>query len=124
MQCEYIFCLKLIIKLNIIDLNPMGKAKVKLPHQKITEFCKKNHIIRLSLFGSVLRDDFSNDSDIDFLVEFEPGKVPGLIRLCAMQRELSELLGGRKVDLRTPQELSKYFRDEVMAHAEVQYAAA
>ena len=102
----------------------MGKAKVNLPHQIITDFCKKNHIIRLSLFGSVLRNDFHLDSDIDFLVEFEPGKVPGLIRLCRMQRELSELLDGRKVDLRTPQELSKYFRDEVLAHAEVQYAAA
>ncbi len=102
----------------------MGKAKVNLPHQKITDFCKKNHIIRLSLFGSVLRDDFQMDSDIDFLVEFEPAKVPGLIRLCGMQRELSELLDGRKVDIRTPQELSKYFRDEVLAQAEVQYAAA
>jgi predicted nucleotidyltransferase len=102
----------------------MGKAKVNLPHQKITDFCKKNHIIRLSLFGSVLRDDFNKNSDIDFLVEFESGKVPGLIRLCGMQRELSELLGGRKVDLRTPQELSKYFRDDVLSQAEVQYAAA
>ena len=102
----------------------MGKAKVNLPHQIITDFCKKNHIVRLSLFGSVLRDDFQKDSDIDFLVEFEQGKVPGLIRFCRMQRELSELLDGRKVDLRTPQELSTYFRDEVLAQAEVQYAAA
>jgi hypothetical protein len=102
----------------------MGKTKVNLPHKKITDFCKKNHITRLSLFGSVLRDDFQMDSDIDFLVEFEPGKVPGFIGLCRMQRELSELLDGRKVDLRTPQELSKYFRDEVLAQAEVQYATA
>ena len=102
----------------------MGKARVNISHQKITAFCIQNHIIRLSLFGSVLRDDFQMDSDIDFLVEFEPAKVPGLIRLCRMQRELSELLDGRKVDLRTPQELSKYFRDEVLAQAEVQYAAA
>ena len=102
----------------------MRKAKVNIPNQKITDFCKKNHIMRLSLFGSVLRDDFQMDSDIDFLVGFEPGKVPGLIRLCRMQRELSELLDGRKVDLRTPQELSKYFRDDVLAKAEVQYAAA
>ena len=103
----------------------MEKAKkIDLPSHKIAEFCKKNHIVRLSLFGSVLRDDFQADSDIDFLVEFEPGNVPGLIGYCRMERELSELIGNRKVDLRTPQELSKYFRDEVLAQAEVQYAAA
>jgi len=73
--------------------------------------------------GSVLREDFRIDSDLDFLVEFKPGKVSGLIKLCRMQRELSEILNGRKVDLRTPQELSKYFRDEVLAQAEVQYAS-
>ena len=102
----------------------MKKAKIILPANKIAEFCKKNHITKLSLFGSVLRDDFESDSDIDFLVEFEPGKVPGLISYCRMERELSELLDNRKVDLRTPQELSKYFREEVLAKAEVQYAAA
>jgi predicted nucleotidyltransferase len=102
----------------------MKKSKISLPTQKIAEFCKKNHIAKLSLFGSVLRDDFQMDSDIDFLVEFEPGNVPGLIGYCRMERELSEILGNRKVDLRTPQELSKYFRGEVIAQAEVQYAAA
>ena len=102
----------------------MKKSKISLPTQKIAEFCKKNHIAKLSLFGSVLRDDFQMDSDIDFLVEFEPGKVPGLISYCRMERELSEILGNRKVDLRTPQELSKYFRGEVLAQAEVQYASA
>ncbi len=101
----------------------MGKTKLHLPEKKITDFCKKNYIIKLSLFGSVLREDFRIDSDLDFLVEFKPGKVPGLIKLCRMQRELSEILNGRKVDLRTPQELSKYFRDEVLAQAEVQYAS-
>ena len=101
----------------------MSNSKIKIPSEKIAEFCKKNHIRKLSLFGSVLRDDFSSDSDIDFLVEFEPGKVPGLIGLSRMERELSEILGGRKVDLRTPQDLSKYFREEVLARAEVQYAA-
>jgi predicted nucleotidyltransferase len=101
----------------------MSNSKIKIPGEKIAEFCKRNHIRKLSLFGSVLRDDFSSDSDIDFLVEFEPGKVPGLIGLSRMERELSEILGGRKVDLRTPQDLSKYFREEVLAHAEVQYAA-
>jgi predicted nucleotidyltransferase len=101
----------------------MSNSKIKISGEKIAEFCKRNHIHKLSLFGSVLRDDFSSDSDIDFLVEFEPGKVPGLIGLSRMERELSEILGGRKVDLRTPQDLSKYFREEVLAHAEVQYAA-
>jgi uncharacterized protein len=101
----------------------MSNPKIKIPGEKIAEFCKRNHIRKLSLFGSVLRDDFSSDSDIDFLVEFEPGKVPGLIGLSRMERELSETLGGRKVDLRTPEDLSKYFRKEVLARAEVQYAA-
>jgi len=102
----------------------MIKAKINLPSQKIAEFCKNNHIVKLSLFGSVLRDDFRNDSDIDFLVEFEPGKAPGLISYCRMERELAEIISYQKVDLRTPQELSKYFRDEVLAQAEVQYADA
>ena len=101
----------------------MPKAKITIPSEEIAEFCKKNHISKLSLFGSVLRDDFSSDSDIDFLVEFEVGKIPGLIGLSRMERELSEILSGRKVDLRTPQDLSKYFRQEVLARAEVQYAA-
>ena len=89
----------------------MVKAKIKLPSKKIAKFCKDNHIAKLSLFGSVLRDDFRMDSDIDFLVEFEPGRAPGLINYCRMERELSEILGYRNIDLRTPQELSKYFRD-------------
>ena len=100
----------------------MPKAKITIPSEEIAEFCKKNHISKLSLFGSVLRDDFSSDSDIDFLVEFEVGKIPGLIGLSRMERELSEILSGRKVDLRTPQDLSKYFREDVLARAEVQYA--
>ena len=102
----------------------MASLKIKIPNLKIAEFCKKNHIIKLSLYGSVLRDDFQTNSDIDILVEFEPGKAPGLISYSRMERELSELFGNRKVDLRTPQELSKYFRGEVLAQAEVQYAAA
>ena len=102
----------------------MTEAKINLPSQKIADFCKENHIAKLSLFGSVLRDDFRMDSDIDFLVEFEPGKAPGLISYCRMERELAEIIGCQKVDLRTPQELSKYFRDEVLAQAEVHYASA
>lgn len=101
----------------------MLNSKLELPKEKIAEFCKRNHIRKLSLFGSVLRDDFGPESDIDFLVEFEEGNIPGLIGLSRMERELSGILGGRKVDLRTPEDLSRYFRQEVLALAEVQYAA-
>lgn len=90
--------------------------------ERIAEFCERHHIRKLSLFGSVLREDFGPESDVDVLVEFEPGHVPGLIRLMDLEEELSGLFGGRKVDLRTPEDLSRYFRDEVAADAEVQYA--
>lgn len=99
----------------------MNRSKINLPEETISEFCRRNRISRLSLFGSVLREDFNEDSDIDVLVEFEPAHVPGFIRLAGMEMELSELLGGRKVDMRTPDELSRYFRSEVMASAETQY---
>ena len=94
---------------------------IDIPRDKIAEFCKRNHIRKLSLFGSVLRGDFYPDSDVDILVEFEPEHVPGYIRLAGMELELSEILGGRKVDINTPQCLSRYFRDEVLAGARVQY---
>jgi len=98
------------------------KSNIEIPESVITDFCRRNHIHRLSLFGSVLRSDFRPESDVDVLVEFEPGHVPGFIRLEGMERELSEILG-RKADMRTPEDLSRYFRDEVIAVAEVQYAA-
>jgi predicted nucleotidyltransferase len=98
----------------------MNRARVALPKEKISDFCKRNHIRKLSLFGSVLRDDFGPDSDIDVLVEFEPGHVPGFA-MVAMEDELSRLLG-RKVDLRTPYDLSRYFRDRVVKEARVEYA--
>jgi predicted nucleotidyltransferase len=98
------------------------QQNIEIRKKEIADFCRHHHISRLSLFGSVLRDDFRPTSDVDVLVEFEPGHVPGLFGLARMERELSALLGGRKVDLRTPQDLSRYFRDEVMATAEVQYA--
>ncbi len=88
---------------------------MKIPQDKISAFCKKHHILKLSLFGSVLRPEFRSDSDIDVLVEFEPGHVPGLA-FFAMADELSEILG-RKVDLNTPQCLSRYFRDKVLQEA-------
>jgi hypothetical protein len=93
---------------------------IHIPQAKIAEFCQRHHIRKLSLFGSVLRDDFRPDSDVDVLVEFELGKTPGLA-IVKMQQELSEMLNGKEVDLRTPQELSRYFRDRVMAEAVVQY---
>ncbi len=99
-----------------------AKSNIQLPPDKIAEFCKRNRIRRLALFGSALRSDFRSDSDIDLLVEFQPGPAPSLFDLARMERELSALLGGRKVDLRTPQELSRYFREEVLSSANVQYA--
>jgi len=93
-----------------------------IPKKLIEEFCRKHHIKKLSIFGSYLREDFGPESDIDFLVEFDPEHIPGLLRIAGMERELSELLDGRKVDLRTAQDLSRYFRDQVVASAEVQYA--
>ncbi len=92
---------------------------IEIDPEKIAAFCRRNHICRLAVFGSALREDFTPQSDVDLLVEFEPGHVPGLA-FFRMERELSGLLG-RKVDLNTPNFLSPYFRDEVLAEAEVQY---
>ena len=100
----------------------MAKARIDIPKDEIAEFCRRNHIRRLALFGSVLRDDFTPQSDVDVLVEFEPDARVGL-RFFALEEELAGILG-RKVDLNTPGFLSKYFRDEVIAEAEVQYDAA
>ncbi len=88
--------------------------------EKIAEFCRRNHIRKLAFFGSVLRDDFSPESDVDVLVEFEPEHMPGYIGLAGMENELSEIIG-RKVDMNTPNCLSRYFREEVIKAAEVQY---
>jgi uncharacterized protein len=89
---------------------------------EIAAFCRKHHIRKLAFFGSVLRRDFSPASDVDALAEFEPGHTPGL-DFFTMEAELSALLG-RKVDLNTPGSLNKYFRDQVVAEAEVQYVAS
>lgn len=98
----------------------MATVKISVPQEKIRRFCQRNHIRKLAFFGSVLRKDFRSDSDLDVLVEFEPGHVPGFA-FFALQDELSELLG-RPVDLHTPNFLSPYFREEVLADAQVQYA--
>ena len=101
----------------------MNRVHIDIPKEKISEFCRRNHIRKLSIFGSALRDDFRPDSDVDVLVEFELQHPVGLIRLARLEHEISELLG-RKVDLNTPGFLSRYFRKEVLQEAEVQYAAA
>ena len=93
-----------------------------VPEGRIVEFCRRNHIRRLCFFGSVLRDDFRPDSDVDVLVEFAPGRVPGLA-FFTMEEELSGILG-RKVDLNTPGFLSPYFRDEVLSEARVVHVEA
>src|SRR3990170_9062180 len=98
-----------------------GRAKINIPHNELEEFCKRHHILKLALFGSVLRDDFRPDSDVDVLVEFEATHLPGFITLAGMEIELGELIG-RKVNMNTPDCLSRYFRDEVIASAEIEYA--
>ena len=95
---------------------------IEIPEDALAEFCRRHHIGRLSLFGSILRDDFRPDSDIDVLVEFEPGHTPGFA-FFGMQEELSAILG-HQVDLNTPQCLSKYFREKVLGEAVIQYVAA
>jgi len=94
---------------------------LNIDHATLERFCQTNHIRRLSLFGSQLKGTARPDSDVDLLVEFEPGHTPGLLGVATMEIELTELLG-KKVDLRTAQDLSRYFRDEVMRTAQVQYA--
>ena len=96
--------------------------RIEIDRDSLAQFCRRSRIRCLALFGSVLRDDFGPGSDVDVLVEFEPETKIGLLGLAALEIELSALIG-RKVDLRTPAELSRYFRDEVIASAEVQYAA-
>ena len=96
-------------------------TQVSIPKEQLAAFCEGHGIKRLSVFGSALRPDFGPDSDIDLLVEFEPDRIPGLLGIAGMELELSELFGGRKVDLRTPGDLSRYFRDAVLEEAEVQY---
>lgn len=98
-------------------------SRLPLDHDALAQLCRRRGIRRLSLFGSVLKGTARPDSDVDLLAEFEPGTVPGLLGLAAIESELSELLGGRRVDLRTARELSRHFRQEVERTAEVQFAA-
>lgn len=93
-----------------------------IPEDSLTALCSKHHIKKLSLFGSALGDKFNENSDIDLLVEFEDGHAPGLLGLAGVEIELTKMLG-RRVDLRTPAELSRFFRDEVLSQARIEYAA-
>ncbi len=104
------------------DTMGLVDPRIAIDRQAVADFCRRHHIRRLALFGSVLRDDFRPDSDVDVLAEFEPGQVPGF-GFVAVEDELSALLG-RKVDLHTPASLSRYFRDRVVAEAQDQYVAA
>ena len=96
--------------------------QIDFSREELEAICRRRAVKRLALFGSVLRDDFRPDSDVDVLVEFEPGAEPGLFGLARMERELSGLFDGRKVDLRTVEDLSRYFRAEVLRDSEVLYA--
>jgi uncharacterized protein len=98
----------------------MTRHNIQIPAEEIARFCHRHHVRKFMLFGSVLRDDFRPDSDVDVLVEFEPAHTPGL-QFFSMQAELSRLLG-KNVDLNTPRCLSRFFRDEVLRGAEVLYA--
>ena len=94
---------------------------IPIDRAQIAAFCRRHRVGKLSVFGSVLRRDFGPESDVDVLVEFEPDSTPGMLRMAGLELELSELLG-RKVDLRTPAELGRYFREEIVRSSELQYA--
>ena len=97
-------------------------AAITVDKEKLAEFCRRHHIRRLSLFGSAVRDDFGPESDVDVLVEFEPGHTPGLA-VVDIEEELSELLGGRRVDMVNPKYLNRRLKSRVLEEAEMQYAA-
>ena len=98
------------------------RSNLRVPREVLIEFCRHNHIRKLSFFGSVLREDFGPESDVDVLVAFEPGHTPGFAFM-AIREERADIIG-HKVDLNTPQCLSIYYRDEVLREALVQYVAA
>ncbi|MGC9972208.1 MAG: nucleotidyltransferase domain-containing protein [Bryobacteraceae bacterium] len=100
----------------------MTVAQIEIPESHVGELCRRNGIRKLALFGSVLSDRFTDSSDIDVLVEFRPQERVGFFRLAEIEVALSRLFGGRKIDLRTPMDLSRYFRDEVVRGALVVYA--
>ena len=107
--------------MSTVQPNAVGN-RLGVSSEQLAVFCRRHAILRLAVFGSILRDDFHGESDVDVLVEFAPGQSPGLA-FFRMQEELAGLFG-RPVDLHTPNSLSRYFRDEVLSEAEVQYVAA
>lgn len=115
--CEY------LNRFKTFDGRNMNYIRIQLPKDQISEFCRRNKIQKLSIFGSALRKDFGRDSDVDVLVEFEPGARIGLITLAGMELELEKIIG-RKVDLNTSGFLSRYYRDRILNEAVVQYDAA
>lgn len=126
LRCED--CLGIVLENSVpeefknIEVGIMGqRTHIRIPKEQLAQFCEAYHVRRLSLYGSVLRDDFKPDSDIDILIEFEHGFKVGLLKMARMENELSYIFG-RKVDLRTPFDLSRYFRQEVLESAEVEYA--
>lgn len=100
----------------------MPVAQIDIPEAAVADVCRRHGIRRLALFGSVLTNHFSDSSDIDVLIEFRPSERVGFFKLADIEDELRRLLGGRKIDLRTPMDLSRYFRDEVIRNARVLYA--
>ncbi len=101
----------------------MVRPRIEVPQQQLAELCHRHHIQRLSLFGSVLRDDFGPDSDVDVLVEFDPD-VPVGFRIFRVEEELSTLFGGRRIDLADPKYLNKYLKDRILGSAQVQFEDA
>ncbi len=128
----YSFSDKLLETTKVKNLTRLGQIsnnsdmkslqQISFPQKELNNFCRQHHIRKLAFFGSVLSDKFGPESDIDVLIEFEPEHIPGLVDFISMEMALTEILG-RKVDLNTPQSLSHYFRDRVIAEAKVQYAA-
>lgn len=112
--------LELIIR-QAQNISPPEQLPIPLPRKEIAEFCEEHGVRKLSLFGSVLRGDFGPESDIDVLVEFKRDRVPSLFELVPMQQALRQIFEGREIDLKTPMELSRYFRDEVLSSAHVLY---
>jgi len=100
----------------------VAQERLNIDQHEIRAFCEEHGIRRLSLFGSILTDQFGPQSDIDVLVDFLPDRIPGFFKLAEVEAGLTKLFGHRKVDLRTPQDLSRHFRDKVLATAEIQYA--
>jgi uncharacterized protein len=96
-------------------------AAIQVEPAQLAEFCRRHHIRKLALFGSAVRNDFRSDSDLDFLVEFDPERRPGMVELYEIERQLSALYGGRRVDLVNPKYLNRRIRDRVLAEAEVQF---